>query len=438
MKGALTAATVLGAYRAAGLIGTPFIQRHLRSRCAQGKEDAERLGERLGQPGAARPEGLLIWLHAASVGESMSVLPLIERIRSDWPEFSFLITTGTVTSAQLLADRLPPGAVHQYVPVDLRRPVRRFLDYWRPDAALWVESEFWPNLLLETQRRRIPRALVNGRISPRSHAGWQRLPSVIGRLVGGFDICLAQSPEDADRLSEFGASGVSCPGNLKFAAPPLPADEDTLAELDHAWGGRPRWLAASTHEGEEGAAGDVHIDLMRALPDLLTVIVPRHPERGTEIARYLRERGFSVKLRSARGEVEADTQIYVADTLGELGLWYRLCKVVFVGGSLVPHGGQNPLEPARLGCAIIHGPHMTNFSRISSELAEAGAARTIAREEDLAAAVQELLENDESRTQLSAAAQTYGRSQDESLERIVEALRPMLSQVGNRRPARPR
>lgn len=431
MRGALTAHAVLGAYRAVGLLGAPFIRRHLRSRCAQGKEDAARLGERLGQPGAPRPEGPLIWLHAASVGESMSVLPLIERIRADWPQISFLVTTGTVTSARLLAERLPPGALHQYVPVDLRGPVRRFLDYWRPDAALWVESEFWPNLLLETQRRRIPRALVNGRISPRSHAGWKRLRPVITRLLAGFDFCLAQSPEDAERLIEFGAPRVSCPGNLKFAAPPLPADEGELAELARAWGERPRWLAASTHEGEEGAAGDVHIQLAEAFPDILTVIVPRHPERGAAIARYLGDRGFHVARRSAGEEVGPETQIYLADTLGELGLWYRLCKVVFVGGSLVSHGGQNPLEPARLGCAIIHGPNVSNFSRICDELAQAGAARMVAQEEDLAGAVRDLLENEEARTRLSAAAEAYGRSQSESLERIFEALRPLLAQAGS-------
>lgn len=434
MRGALTAYAVLGAYQAVGLLGAPFIRRHLRQRSAQGKEDAARLGERLGQTVAPRPQGPLIWMHAASVGESMSVLPLIERIRVDWPEFKFLITTGTLTSANLLADRLPPGALHQYVPVDVRGPVRRFLDHWQPDAALWVESEFWPNLILETQRRRIPRALVNGRISPRSHAGWQRLPSVIGRMLAGFEFCLAQSPEDAERLIEFGAPRVSCPGNLKFAAPPLPADEGELAEFARNWGERPRWLAASTHEGEEGAAGDVHIRLAEAFQDILTVIAPRHPERGPAIAGYLRDRGFDVALRSEGDDVDPETEIYVADTLGELGLWYRLCNVVFVGGSLVPHGGQNPLEPARLGCAIIHGPNVSNFSPICDELAEAGAARAVVQEEDLAGVVQELLENEEARTQLSVAAEAYGRSQSESLDRIFAALRPLLVRARGRNP----
>ncbi len=429
MSGSLTAAAVLGAYRAAGAIGSPLVRRHLKSRCAQGKEEAERLGERFGLAGLPRPQGPLVWLHAASVGESLSVLPLIERIREAFPDFAVLVTTGTVTSARLLAERLPPGAMHQYVPVDLRGAVRRFLDHWRPDVALWVESEFWPNLLLELDHRRIPRALVNARISAHSHAGWGRFRSVIERLLSGFDLCLAQSPEDGRRLLDFGAPHVSVPGNLKFAAPPLPADEGQLAELEQAWGGRPRWLAASTHDGEESAAGDVHVDLARAIPDILTVIVPRHPERGGAIAASLRGKGRAVALRSADAQVDSGTQIYVADTLGELGLWFRLCKVVFVGGSLVPHGGQNPLEPARLGCAVIHGPHMTNFSRMTDELAAAGAAVSIADREGLAQTVLRLLRDDDDRVRLSEAAEAYSKSQGEALDRVFEALEPLLAQA---------
>ncbi|MBX9634576.1 MAG: 3-deoxy-D-manno-octulosonic acid transferase, partial [Magnetospirillum sp.] len=336
---------IFGLYRALTILGGPLIGRYLNRRMARGKEDPARFGERLGQPGLPRPQGVLIWLHAASVGESLSLLPLVERLVAR-PGTHVLMTTGTVTSAQLMAERLPPGAIHQFVPVDRPAFVHAFLDHWHPDLVLWAESDFWPNLLDGIRRRAIPLVLVQGRISPKSFANWQRAPGFIRRILSAFTLCLGQTPGDAERLAALGAAKVACVGNLKMAVPPLPGDEAELARLRHAIGVRPLWLAASTHPGEEAAMARVHSALVARFPGLLTVIVPRHPHRGADIVDELSAMGLSVSLRSLGAGPMGD--IHIADTMGELGLFYRLAPIVFMGKSLGAQGGQNPFEPARL------------------------------------------------------------------------------------------
>ncbi len=430
MTGSLAAAAGLAVYRAAGALAAPFIAGHLKRRQAAGKEDPERLCERLGRASRPRPDGPLVWLHGASVGESLSALPLIDALCVAHPEWHVLVTTGTVTSAALMAERLPAGAIHQYVPVDLARPVGRFLDHWRPDLALWVESEFWPNLLLAAERRRIPHVLLNGRVSARSYARWRRLRPVIGRLLSGFEACLAQSAVDEERLRAFAAPNLSCLGNLKFAAPPLPVDDAELARLIAVIDGRPCWLAASTHSGEEEIAGKVHGRLAAGLPGLVSVIVPRHPARGSEIARDLKIAGHVVALRSAGEALPEGAGIYVADTLGELGLWYRLCDMVLIGGSLVAHGGQNPLEPARLGCALLFGPDMSNFSEIADGLRTSDAALDCPGVDDLTAAVGRLIGDGPARATMAAAAGAYAQSQAEVLDRVMAVLKPFFARTG--------
>lgn len=418
---------MLAAYRWATYLGAPLIRLYLSLRMARGKEDAERFGERLGRPGRPRPDGPLVWVHAASVGESLSMLPLIQRLLDERPGLHVLMTTGTVTSARLMAERLPEGAFHQYVPVDRLPYVRRFLDHWRPDLVLWAESEFWPNLLGEPAARGIPAILINGRVSPRSFAGWRRFEGSIRRLLSGFALCLGQTEADARRLVQLGATGAKCLGNLKFAAPPLPADPGKLEELEKAVGVRPLWLAASTHPGEEETAGRVHGQLLASHPGLLTVIVPRHPERGAGIAAALRASGLAVSRRSAGEAITPATDIYVADTLGELGLFYRLAGVVFVGKSLAPRGGQNPLEAARLDCALLHGPHMTNFEDIAKALAAAGASLAVDGEAGLAAALERLLGDEGERKRMAAAALALASAQTGILDAVMAELAPFLS-----------
>lgn len=418
--------TLLGVYGVVGDLGGPLIRFYLTHRRARGKEDAARFGERLGEPGRPRPPGPLIWVHAASVGESLSVLPVIERLRADRPDHGVLVTTGTLTSARLMAERLPAGAFHQYVPADRRTWVRRFLDHWRPGLALWVESELWPNLVCETAARGVPMVLVNGRLSERSFRNWQRWPVSIGRLLGAFRLCLAQSQADADRFRALGAPAARCVGNLKHAAPPLPADAQALADLKTALAGRPCWLAASTHDGEEIVAGRVHRDLSGRLPGLLTVVVPRHPPRGPAVAAALAGLGLSVAVRSRGDAVTAATDMYLADTMGELGVFYRAAPVAFVGKSLAGGGGQNPLEPAHLDCAVLFGPAMDNFAESAGRLTAAGGARVVTDAAALTETVGRLLTDRAERDRVAAAAGAVARSEAGALDAVLDALTPLL------------
>ncbi|GGC26265.1 hypothetical protein GCM10011504_00660 [Siccirubricoccus deserti] len=377
----------------------PALRPFLRRRAARGKEIATRLPEREGE-GAARPPGRLLWLHAASVGETMSILPLLSALAARAPDLNLLVTTVTVTGAELLAQRLPPElaprVLHRFLPLDVPGWVSRFLDGWRPDAAALVESELWPNLIAALAARGTPLALVNARFSARAARRWRLAPGLGREMMAAFRLVLAQSEADAARLRDLGAPLVEIPGNLKEAAPPLPADPVKLAALRTAIGARPVFLAASTHPGEEAVVMAAHRLLAPAHPGLLTVIVPRHPARGAAIA--AEAGGLAVSRRATGALPTPHTMVHVADTLGELGLFYRLASACLVGGSLVPHGGQNPLEPARLGCPILLGPHTWNFADpVARLLAAAGARRVVAGPDAvdqaaaLAAAVTEVL-----------------------------------------------
>ncbi|RAU21745.1 3-deoxy-D-manno-octulosonic acid transferase [Paramagnetospirillum kuznetsovii] len=417
-------------YRGLTTMGAPLISLYLDRRKRRGKEDVQRFPERLGRPGRSRPAGPLVWVHAASVGESLSMLPLIERLCAR--RLTVLVTTGTVTSAKLMGERLPKGALHQYVPVDRMAYVRGFLDHWRPDLALWAESEFWPNLLVESRRRGIGLVLVQGRVSAKSFDGWSRAPGFIRRLLSGFDLCLAQTEDDARRIRALGGRDVRCLGNLKYAVPPLPADGAGLARLNAAVAGRPVWLASSTHPGEEAVAASVHKALAARFPGLLTLIVPRHPPRGAEVAAELRGLGLRVALRSADEALGADTDIYVADTIGELGLFYRLAPIVFVGKSLAVGGGQNPFEPARIGAAVLFGPAMENFPDMAPRMVEAGAALEVADSDALITVVGELLATPERVAALTAKAAAWAEAEAGVLDAVEAVLAPALGALEKR------
>ncbi len=411
---------IFNAYRLATTALGPLIYLHLNRRVARGKEDKERLCERLGRAGRSRPEGLLFWVHAASVGESLSMLPLVARLLERRPGLSILVTTGTVTSARLMAERLPKGAFHQYVPIDRMAWVQRFLDHWRPDLALWAESEFWPNLVGAIGKRRIPMILVNGRVSGRSFAKWRKYPRFIRQLLSAYTLCLGQTQADAERLSQLGAVATKHLGNLKLAAPALPADQEELKRLSALFAGRPRWLAASTHVGEEALVGRAHTALANAHPGLLTLVVPRHPERGSSVAKELRSQGLCVARRGAGQEPKEATDIYLADTLGELGLFFRLADVVFMGKSLTPLGGQNPIEPARLGRPVLHGPHMANFAEIAVRMKEVGASQEVHGESGLVAALDTLLGDPDACDRLSAAAKSFATAEAGVLDAVID------------------
>ncbi len=351
---------------AAGLL-EPLAPALLRRRAARGKEEPARLGERLGRPSLPRPPGPLVWLHGASVGEGLSLLPLVEALRARRPDLVVLVTSGTVTSARLLAQRLPPGVLHQFLPVDASGAARRFVAHWRPDLAVFAESELWPNLLHAARGAGARTALVSARLSPQSLRGWSRAPTTARWLLGGFDVVMAQDDAAAAGLARLGARDDGRL-NLKRAGADLPIDAAAVARTRAAFAGAPVVLAASTHAGEEAAALDAFLQL--DAPDIRLVIAPRHPERGLEVLELVRDRQVSVALRSA-GFTPESTRVHVADTLGELGLWYALADAAFVGGSLAPGpGGHNPLEPARLGTPVISGPHVDNWTDVYASLGD--------------------------------------------------------------------
>ena len=428
---AFVANVAFGLYRGFGYLATPAVRRLLDRRAARGKEDPARLGERFGHYTEPRPPGPLLWVHAASVGESLSAVPLIEAACSRWPGLRVVITTGTVTSATLLARRLPPAARHQYVPVDLPRAVDRFLDHWRPSAALWVESEFWPTLMRATARRGIPMGLVNGRLSKASFRRWQTVQPLVTALLDCFFLVLAQAPADRDRFTALGVAHARYLGNLKYAAEPLQADMAELARLRNAIGARRVWVVASTHPGEETAVLAAHQQLAQRWPDILTIIVPRHPERGAAIMQEIATGAVIVQQRSVDATPNPATGIYLADTLGELGLWYRLAEVCCMGGSLADYGGHNPVEPARLSVPIVCGPHMANFAFVLAEMRAANAVASVADARDLSTVIGALLADNSERQRMSAAAAAFAAQQVAVLECTLEALAPLLKSVAS-------
>ena len=369
----------LRAYRYATSALEPIAPLVLRRRARRGKENPERISERLGFASRARPDGALIWIHGASVGECLSVLPLIDALLTK-PGRSVLMTSGTVTSAEMMARRLPSGAFHQFSPVDTPAAVTRFLDHWRPDIGLFVDSEIWPNILIAAAKNGTRLAIVNGRMSEKSFGGWQRAKRMAASLLGLFDIALVQDNETAERLKGLGARAVEVTGSLKADSPPLPADTQALEALRRAIGTRPIFLATNTHPGEDEIILGVHDRLRGKFPSLLTIIAPRHAERGGDIAALAASRTHT--LRSRAQIPDTGTEIYIADTMGELGLFYRLGSFAFIGKSLGAQGGQNPLEPARLGVAVLAGPYTDNFREAYDAIfASQGSGRVFSADE---------------------------------------------------------
>lgn len=412
-------------YRLVWVLLAPLVPLLWRRRLQNGKEDAARRGERFGAPSQARPVGPLVWLHAASVGESLSLLTLIDEMRRASPDWRYLVTTGTVTSAKLMADRLPTVAVHQYIPFDHPRWVARFLDHWQPDGVLWVESEIWPGLISAVRQRHIPAVLLNARISAKSAKNWAIVGAWARQLLGAFSFVAAQTAADAARLRPFTTVPVVELGNLKFVSKVLPVDTDKQQQLRDQIGARPVWLVASTHAPEEEIAARVHVALKKEFPQLLTIIVPRHPSRGDAIADTLR----AYDAVSQRSKAEVPNGIYIADTLGELGTFYGLIKTVAMGGSFTV-GGHNPIEPAQMGCAVVCGPLMYNFTAI---MAAFDATKAIAHARDEAVLVQQvalLLRDASLRQELGAKAKAVCAAEGESLPRLWQALAPWRAAVG--------
>ncbi len=404
-----------------------FAPMMIRKRMRAGKEDSARCNERRGFTDASRPPGPLVWIHGASVGEVLAAAALIERLRE--MDLRILLTSGTVTSADIVAKRFPSDIIHQYIPYDSPRFVARFLAHWKPSLALFVESDLWPNLILGASAQKLPMLLINGRMSQRSFPRWQRMHGTISALLGRFEGCLVQSDTDAERFSALGGRNVVNTGNLKLDVPAPPADDLRLQMLKTATRGRPIVVAASTHPGEDEIIIAAHRALQNYFPKLLTVIVPRHASRGEAIAALIGVAGAKAALRS-RGEVPDDSNgFYVGDTMGEMGLFYRLSPVVVIGGSLVLHGGQNPIEAIKLGAAIVHGPHVFNFTDVFAALDAAGGARQVDDSEALAKQLGQWLANDDARQATIDAGTAVVVHLGGALDRTIAALTPYLVQL---------
>ncbi|KQT87981.1 lipid IV(A) 3-deoxy-D-manno-octulosonic acid transferase [Aurantimonas sp. Leaf443] len=418
------AKAALSAYRLAGSLAYPMLGPYVGLRVSRGKEEAARRRERYGVAGTERPAGPLVWVHAASVGESMAVAPLVRLIAESG--IAVVMTTGTVTSAALVEDRLGDCAIHQYVPIDMKGPVCRFLDHWRPDLAIVAESEIWPLTMTELARRRVPQVLVNARLSDRSFKRWKSAPWLAEALFEGLAHVVAQSDIDGERFHVLGARTVTVAGNLKADVQPPPDQADEVAALRHVLGDRPRWAAVSTHAGEEAIVAETHLTLKERHERIVTVLVPRHADRGETIARDLEKLGLSVRRRSLGEMPDETTDILLGDTMGEMGLYLRLIDIVFMGKSLVGQGGQNPLEAAMLGSAILSGRYVQNFRDVYQRLLKNGGARLVADGEGLVDYVDQLLTEPELRARMAAAANVTVGEMRGALARTLQALHPFL------------
>jgi len=421
---------VLSAYLLFARNASGIAWRTLNKRLARGKEDADRLGERMGVAGLPRPDGRLMWIHAASVGESLSILELARRLLDERPDLHCVITTGTVTSAKALEGRMPARMVHQYIPLDVVPAVDGFLDHWKPDLAVWTESELWPALLDGVGRRGIPLVLVNARMSEKSYKRWRWWRGTAAAILGNFDYAMAQDEATARYLQGLGmpADKVEIAGSLKEGSAPLPHDERMRKAFARAISGRAVWLAASTHPGEEAVVSAAHHQARRSFPELLLILAPRHPERGDEVAQLLREDGWSVSQRSKGQEIDGRTDVYLADTIGEMGLWYRLAPVTFLGGSLETIGGHNPFEPAALGSAILHGPHVFNFADAFTRLGAADACVGVPNGAALADELEKVLRPEQAALLATAAWEASSDGADVT-DRVLKVLQSHLEEA---------
>jgi 3-deoxy-D-manno-octulosonic-acid transferase len=406
----------------------PLAPRLLDARAKQGKEDPARVDERLGRASVGRPDGDLVWLHGVSVGETLSLLPVIECLRRQRPDLRILVTSGTLTSATLLAQRLPAGVIHQFAPVDTPGAVAAFLDHWQPSLAVFVESELWPNLILESHRRGVRLVLASARITEKTVAGWRRFPGAAREILSAFDRILPQDEISADRLHSLGAR-IDGHVNLKLSGEAPPYDAAAFTRLSAAIGDRPVVVAASTHDGEE-------IALVRALDQLTDrlclILVPRHPARSAEIAAALGRDGYQFARRSEGREPDRNADLYLADTLGEMGLFLRLADVVVMGGSFSaalekpPVGGHNPLEPARLGKPAVTGPDMSNWAAVTEALVEAGGLAVVEAPWDLPAVIAPLLADAAAAKAMGDRARRAATEAGSGLDRLWDAVAPLL------------
>lgn len=406
------------AYSWFGRTFAPLLERmDARRQLARGMAP-ERLPERSGYASVPRPNGALVWLHGVSVGETRVALSLANAMAKQRPELSFLLTTTTATAAKVAEQNLPPRSRHQFAPLDTPAAVRRFYDHWEPSLGVFTESELWPRLIVRADRRGVPLALVNARLSERSLSRWRKLPRLVTALFSRFSFVAAQTEATAKALEDFHSPKPLVTGDLKSAAPPLKVDPDALRQVKQAIGRRPVWIAASTHEGEEALVLEAHRKVLASHSDALLIIAPRHPERGAAVAAVA-----NAEQRSKGGPLNGS--VYIADTMGELGLWYSLGAPVFLGGSLFDIGGHNPFEPAAFACPILSGPHVTAFAE-SYPYLESQRAVQIVDKATLGPVVADLLKNPEKGEAMGQAAKQVTSQASTNLTQVTNSLLNLL------------
>lgn len=424
---------MLSVYHSLTKYSAPALRRVLKTRLARGKEDQSRIRERMGQPGLPRPAGKLVWFHAASVGEAQSTLVLINALLARYPDIHILVTTGTVTSAALMGQRLPGRAIHQYYPLDHPAWVEAFLNHWNPDLVLWMESELWPNMLHAIRERNIHAVLINARMSRRSYRRWKKARNTAARLLSAFDLCIAQTAEDAESFLKLGTINVRVRDNLKYSAEPLPCDSTHLNQIKTSLEDRPVWLYASTHDGEEQLACALHAALKKDVPGLLTIIVPRHPSRGQNIQTLCSASGLNVRLRTdACLPPEAGDDIYIADTLGELGLFYRITPIACIGRSFSNDGGggHNPIEAAQLGCVVLHGPNVQNLKQIYEEMDDSLAAICLPTQDHFYQTLKQFFMNPGALEIARKRSTDFAKAKMDSVDILFRDMEPLLVDSG--------
>ena len=392
-------------------------------------KDKNRKKERFGFASVKRPQGKVIWFNAASVGESNSIIPVIDEILKKSPNSFVLVTTTTLTAADNMAKKLSgKNAIHQFLPIDRRAYVDRFFKYWKPSIGFFVDSDFWPNLILSAKAHNVPLVLLNGRVSDRSFAKWKNNLAFIKPLSSAFIFSFGKSKEDCKKLSVMGFKNPVCVGNLKYAVPPLSYDKEELKTLSSQIGKRHLIVVSNTHPGEEELCLSAFLTVKKRFSDVLMIIAPRHPARGAEIKSLVEANGLKTLLRSDGGKITKDIDVYIANTMGELGLFYTLSDIVFVGGSLVEWGGHNPMEPSRLHNVVLSGKYVHNFQETFDLLKQEKAVVMLNDEKDFAAKLKGFFENPEVQKDYMSRAFYVAEREASVLLRVMEHLNPVLEQ----------
>ncbi len=409
-------------YKLLTILLSPFFYLLVGLRVIKGKENSKRYKEKLGFFSYPRPKGQLLWFHAASVGELNSIIFLIKRLSEERPKLNFLITTITVNSEKIFHKAGLLRTIHQFLPLDIPFLARKFTNYWHPELGIFVDSELWPNLLTEAAHK-MRLINLNGRISDKSFARWKYFSPLISYMYKKFSLILPTSQTEMKKIQYFIKSdAVKYVGNLKYAMPALSCNEEELKILKKALAKRKIWIAASTHKGEEEILIACHQELLKEFPDLLLIIAPRHPERGSDITRLAKEQGCKVAVRSQQEKITKSCNVYIADTIGELGLIYRLSDIVFVGGSLIPHGGHNFLEAARLGCSVIVGPCTHNFKDLTEEFKQMNAILIASNAEQLVTSVHSLLTKPSLKMKYIQNAGSFSAATDHIMDQTVKVI----------------